>query len=106
MNLERYREYSVVGDTVFREPVGGLYGWSFLAFAVLLTSYQLVTSGPEVALPAGGSLLFMAVSLVLPERHHALAVGIRIVGLVAFVALWAAIIVFFPDAPTFFEGGW
>ena len=106
MDFEKFREYPVVGDTIFAQPVGGLYGWAFFAFSVLFTLWMLLDRGYKVGLLAGGGLFLLSVPNVLSERHYRLCIVLRIVGIVYYVALWSAIFVFFPDAPTFFEGNW
>ena len=106
MDFERYREYPIVGSTVFAEPVGGLYGWSFVAFSVVYMLWTFVDGRYMVGILAGGSLLLLSVPNVLPEERYSLAVALRIVGMVYYVALFVAIFLLFPDAPTFFEGDW
>ena len=102
----QYRDYPVVGPTVFCEPQGGLYGWGLFGVTALLTLYSLLDRGANVALVAGGGLLLLSVPHVLPERHYTLSVVLRVVGIVYYVALWVVILVVFPDAPTFFAGDW
>ena len=46
----------------------------------------------------------MTVSQVLPEERYHLAVGLRLLGVVSYIGLWAGILIYYPDAPTFFAG--
>ncbi|MCO8243038.1 hypothetical protein [Haladaptatus sp. AB643] len=106
MNFERYREYPVIGKTIFSDPAGGLYGWSFFAFSVLLAGYALVVRGAKVGILAGGGLLLLSVPNVLPERYYRTAVVLRVIALLYYVALWMMILVYFPNVLSFFEGNW
>jgi len=106
MDFDEYREHPILGDTIFAEPAGGLYGWTFFAVSVLFTLWMFVDRGYKVAVLAGGGLLFLSVPHILPERYYPVSVMLRIVGLLYYVALWVVILVVFPDAPTFFEGNW
>lgn len=106
MDFDTYREYPVLGPIVFSKPTGGLYGWAFFSVSVSYTLWTLVDRGYNVGLLAGGGLLLLSIPQVLPERHYRLAVVLRIIGIVHYIALWAAILLFFPDAPTFFQGNW
>ena len=102
----RFRNAPVLEDMVFREPAGGWFARAFLAFSLVLGAWMLVDRGPKVAVLAAGPLLLLATADMLPASRHRLSVVVRIGGFVWFVALWIAILVFFPDAPAFFEGGW
>lgn len=106
MDFERYRDYPVVGSTVFAEPTRGLFGWILLGATVLFTGLLLLDRGPKVALLAGGGLILLAVPNVLPERYYEVAVITRVVAILYYVTLWIVILTVFPDAPTFFQGNW
>lgn len=106
MDFDKYREYPVIGDTIFSEPAGGLYGWTFFAVSVLLSLWTFVDRGYKVAILAGGGLLLLSVPHVLSERFYRVSVVLRMVGVLYYITLWVAILVFFPDAPAFFEGNW
>ncbi len=106
MDFDKYREYPVLGNTIFSEPAGGLYGWAFFASSMLFTLWMFVDRGFKVAVLAGGGLLLLSVPHILPERSYRISVLLRIVGVLYYVTLWMVILVVFPDAPTFFEGNW
>jgi hypothetical protein len=106
MDFTRYREYPIVGETLFGEPAGGLYGWTFFLLSGLFALWMTVDRGYRVGLLAGGGLVLLSVPHVLPRRYYRLSVVLRIVGVVYYVALWAWILVAFPDATVFFEGNW
>jgi hypothetical protein len=104
--MDRYREYPVIGETIFCEPKGGAYAWTFVGISTLYTLWMVVDRGVKVGLLAGGGLLLLSVPNVLPRRYHRLSVVVRVVGIVYYVGLWVVILTVFPDAPTFFEGNW
>jgi len=106
MDFDKYREYPILGDTIFSEPAGGLYGWAFFSVSVLLTLWMFVDRGSKVAVLAGGGLLLLSVPHILSKRFYRISVVLRIVGVLYYIALWVVILVVFPDAPTFFEGNW
>lgn len=106
MDFDKYREYPILGDTIFSKPAGGLYGWSFFAVSVLFTLWMFVGRGYKVAVLAGGGLLLLSVPHILPDQSYRISVMLRIVGVLYYIALWVVILVVFPDAPTFFEGNW
>lgn len=106
MNFERYKEYPIVGDTVFSEPAGGLYGWTFFVVSALISLVMLVDRGVKVGILAGVGLLLLSIPHILPARYYRVSVVLRIIGVLYYVSLWLVILVVFPDAPTFFEGDW
>jgi hypothetical protein len=106
MDLEHYRTYPVVGEMIFGAPTRSRYAWAFFGFTALFGMWMLVDRGPRVGILAGGGLLLLSVPNVLPECHYRLCVVLRVVGIVYYVALWGAIFLLFPDAPTFFQGNW
>jgi hypothetical protein len=106
MDFDKYRDYPVLGDAIFCKPRRDRYAWVFFGLTVLLTGWMLVDRGAKVALVAGGGLILLSVPNIFPERHYRESVILRVLGIVYYILLWGAIIVFFPDAPTFFEGNW
>ena len=105
MEFAKYREYPG-GEVLFGKPHRGILSYAFLAFAVIVTVYLFVDGRANVALLAGGGLVLLSIPNVLPERYHLPAVALRIIGITFYATLWMAILVYFPDAPTFFEGNW
>jgi hypothetical protein len=106
MDFSKYRDYPIVGDTIFGEQRGDTYAWAIFGFTVLFTGWMLVERGAKVALLAGGGLILLSVPHVLPGEYYRASVVLRIFGILYYVVLWAGIFLFFPDAPTFFEGNW
>lgn len=106
MDFDKYREYPILGETIFSDPAGGLYGWTFVAVSVLFTLWMFVDRGYKVAVLAGGGLLLLSVPHILSGRFYRTSVVLRMAGVLYYVALWVVILVVFPDAPTFFEGNW
>lgn len=105
MELTKYREYPG-GKVLFGEPHRGIISYAFFGFAVLFTAYLFVDGRAKVALLAGGGLVLLSIPNVLPEKYHLPAVVLRIIGIAYYVTLWVGISVYFPDAPTFFDGNW
>lgn len=106
MDFDKFRNYPILGDTIFSEPAGGLFGWAFFAVSVIFTLWMFIDRGYKVAVLAGGGLLLLSVPHILPEWAYRFSVLLRIVGVLYYIALWVVILVLFPDAPTFFEGNW
>lgn len=105
MDLETLRAYPVVG-ALFHEPAGNRVSWALFALALAFTAYLSFARGLKVGLPAGGGLVLMGLSEVLPERRHRTAVAVRFLGIGVYLALWVVTLVYFPSAPAFFEGDW
>ena len=105
MGFTKYREYPG-GEVLFGEPHRGIISYAFFGFAVLLTAYLFVDDRAKVAFLQGGGLILLSLPNVLPENYHLPAVILRIIGIVYYVTLWVAIVVYFPDVPTFFDGNW
>jgi hypothetical protein len=106
MDFSKYRDYPVVGEAIFSKPRRDKYAWAFFGFTVLIAGLMLVDRGAKVALLAGGGLILLSVPNVLPEKHYRTSVVLRIFGILYYIFLWGAIVLFFPDAPTFFRGNW
>lgn len=105
MDVTRLREYPG-GEVLFGKPQRGRLSYVIFGFTVLYTAYLFIDGRPRVALLAGGALVLLSVPNVLPRDYHLQAIVLRLVGFGYFAALWVAIAVYFPDAPTFFQGNW
>lgn len=106
MDVRQFQDLPIIGEVLFGEPQGGRYAWAFVVFTVGFTMYLSYQRGLKVGLLAGLPLVMMAIPQVLPEDRYPLAVGIRLLGVGSYIVLWLGILLFFPDAPTFFAGEW
>ena len=106
MDFSQYRDYPVLGDLIFMKPRRDKYAWTFFGFTLVFAGWMLVDRGPKVALLAGGGLILLSIPNILPEKYYQESVVLRVFGILYYIFLWGAIFLFFPDAPTFFEGNW
>lgn len=106
MDIRQFQNLPLLGTLLFGEPQGGRYAWAFVVFTVGFTVYLSFDRGSKIGLLAGLPLVMMAVPQVLPGERYHLAVGLRLLGIVSYIGLWVGILIYFPDAPTFFAGGW
>lgn len=106
MDIRQFQELPIIGEVLFGEPQGGRYAWAFVVITVGFSMYLSYQRGLKVGLLAGLPLVMMAIPQVLPEDRYLLAVAIRLLGVGSYIVLWLGILLFFPDAPTFFAGEW
>lgn len=106
MDAGTLREYPVIGRTLFRPPARGWPARIVVAAAIAFTAFMAIDRAPTVGVLAGGPLVVFTLGELLPVDRIWTVAALRALGLAWYVAVWVAIFLWFPDAPTFFEGDW